>query len=108
MLDELTGGDADLAGAVLRDYVESTAADLDALSAAVAGGDADAARRHAHRIKGASLTVGAAAVATAAARLEEAAAAGQDTDLTGLSDALHRASADVADHLGRAAASTDT
>ena len=102
MLDELTGGDAELAGAVLRDYVESTAADLDALSAAVAGGDADAARRHAHRIKGASLTVGAEAVATAAAQVEAAASAEHDTDLIGVSEALHRAVADVDDHFRRA------
>ena len=102
VLDELTGGDAELAGAVLRDYVESTAADLDALSAAVAGGDADAARRHAHRIKGASLTVGAAAVATAAAQVEAAASAEHDTDLIGVSEALHRAVADVDDHFRRA------
>jgi signal transduction histidine kinase/CheY-like chemotaxis protein/HPt (histidine-containing phosphotransfer) domain-containing protein len=70
VLDELTGGDADLATAILGDYVESSGSDLAALRAALAGGRADDVRRHAHRIKGASQTVGAVHVTTLAAKLE--------------------------------------
>jgi signal transduction histidine kinase/CheY-like chemotaxis protein/HPt (histidine-containing phosphotransfer) domain-containing protein len=70
VLDELTGGDVGLADAILVDYVESSASDLAALRAALAGGSTDDARRCAHRIKGASRTVGAHEVTTLAARLE--------------------------------------
>ncbi|MBA8887341.1 signal transduction histidine kinase/DNA-binding NarL/FixJ family response regulator [Dokdonella fugitiva] len=61
--------DADL----LRDYVGSTRQDLAALAAAVAARDAGAIAREAHRIKGASGLVGADAVATRAAQIENAA-----------------------------------
>jgi signal transduction histidine kinase/CheY-like chemotaxis protein/HPt (histidine-containing phosphotransfer) domain-containing protein len=77
-LDELTGGDAGLAAAILVDYVESLRGDLDTLAAAVAGGSRDDIRRHVHRIHGASRTVGAEQVATLAARLEAAATGGSD------------------------------
>ena len=73
VLDELTDGDTDLADAILADYVDSSGADLAALHTALAGGSADDVRRHAHRIKGASQTVGAHGVATLAAQLESTA-----------------------------------
>jgi two-component system sensor histidine kinase EvgS len=72
-LDELTGGDADLAAAILADYVDSSGPDLVALRGALAVASADDVRRGAHRIKGASQTVGAHHVATLAAQLEAAA-----------------------------------
>ena len=77
-LDELTGGDTELAATILVDYVDSLGTDLAALGAALADASADDLRRHAHRIKGASRTVGAEQVATLAARLEAAASAGID------------------------------
>ncbi|TCO41088.1 sensor histidine kinase [Dokdonella fugitiva] len=58
---------------LLRDYVDSTRHDLAALAAAVDARDADAIAREAHRIKGASGLVGADAMATCAARIEDAA-----------------------------------
>jgi signal transduction histidine kinase/CheY-like chemotaxis protein/HPt (histidine-containing phosphotransfer) domain-containing protein len=70
VLDELTGGDPDLADAILADYLESSDSDLAALRAALADRSTDDVRRHAHRMKGASQTVGAQEVTTLAARLE--------------------------------------
>lgn len=70
VLDELTGGDAELADAILADYVESSSSDLAALRAALADEDADRVRRLAHRMKGAGQTVGAHEVASLAAELE--------------------------------------
>jgi two-component system, NarL family, sensor histidine kinase EvgS len=72
VLDELTGGDAELADAILLDYVESSSADLVALRAALAARNADDVRRHAHRMRGAGRTVGASRVSTLAADLEAA------------------------------------
>ncbi len=70
-LDELTGGDAELAAAILVDYIDTSGSDLAALRAALAGASTDDVRRQAHRIKGASRTVGAYHVATLAGRVEE-------------------------------------
>ncbi len=79
VLDELTGGDTELAEAILADYVNSSGSDLAALRAALAARSAEHVRRHAHRMKGASRTVGAHHVTTLAGELETAASApGQD------------------------------
>ena len=75
VLDELTGGDAELADAILADYVESSSSDLAALRAALADESPDHVRRHAHRLKGAGQTVGAHEVSTTAAKLEALASA---------------------------------
>jgi signal transduction histidine kinase/CheY-like chemotaxis protein/HPt (histidine-containing phosphotransfer) domain-containing protein len=78
VLDEVTGGDDELAAAILLEYLDSSRSDLAALRAAVADASGDEVRREAHRIKGASQTVGAQQVTTLAARLEAAAATGAD------------------------------
>ena len=77
-LDELTGGDAELAATILLDYVDSLGSDVAAIGVALAAASADDVRLHAHRLKGASRTVGAEQVATLAARLEAAASGGVD------------------------------
>ena len=93
-LDELTGGDEELGRGIVTRYLASLGEDLDELSQALRDGDADRLRRQAHRIAGASRTVGAHAVAEQAARLELAA---QDThdaaELTRLADALRETAA---------------
>ncbi|WP_205698327.1 ATP-binding protein [Conexibacter sp. SYSU D00693] len=71
-LHELTAGDEDLAGRVLADYAEAVRQDLAELRAALVVPDPEAVRRSAHRVAGASRTVGAWAVADAAAALERA------------------------------------
>ena len=78
VLNELTGGDDDLAAAVLVDFVDSSGSDLAALRVALAGASADEVRRQAHRIKGASRTVGARQVAALAAHLEASTSATVD------------------------------
>ncbi|MDQ4133216.1 MAG: ATP-binding protein [Actinomycetota bacterium] len=78
VLLELTGGDEELAAAILVDYTHSSGFDVAALRAALADSSADGVRRHAHRIKGASRTVGAHEVAKLAASLESAASAAVD------------------------------
>jgi len=78
VLDERTSGDEELAAAILVDYVDSSGSDLAALRTALAALSADDVRRQAHRIKGASRTVGAHQVSTLAARLEADAATGAD------------------------------
>jgi signal transduction histidine kinase/CheY-like chemotaxis protein len=75
VLDELTGGDEDLAAAILGDFVESSASDLAALSEALAAQSADDVRRHAHRLAGASQMVGTLEITTLGAQLESAASA---------------------------------
>jgi CheY-like chemotaxis protein/HPt (histidine-containing phosphotransfer) domain-containing protein len=77
-LYELTGGDDDLAASILVDYIDSSGPDLAALRRALVVASADDVRRHAHRIKGASRTVGAGQVAALAERLETAASTAVD------------------------------
>jgi two-component system sensor histidine kinase EvgS len=77
-LEELTGGDLELGRAIVGRYLRSLEEELGALAEAEAGGDLDGVRRHAHRMAGASRTVGAHAVAVAASRLERAAREGGD------------------------------
>jgi HPt (histidine-containing phosphotransfer) domain-containing protein len=96
------GGDADLAAGIMVDYVESLRGDLDTLGAAVAGASRDDVRRNAHRIQGASRTVGAEQVAMLAARLEAAAAGGFDDW-----DAMRSTADDLDVALSRVAAVVD-
>jgi HPt (histidine-containing phosphotransfer) domain-containing protein len=68
-------------------YFEDVASQLDRLQAALVDGDAEALAAAAHRVKGASLSIGAARVAALASELETA---GRSDDLSGC-DALLRA-----------------
>ncbi|HET9443535.1 MAG TPA: ATP-binding protein [Acidimicrobiales bacterium] len=74
VLDELTGGDPEVASAVLQDFLEASRADVEAIEVALVAGDLEAVRRQAHRVKGASLLVGAATLARLAQQLESLAA----------------------------------
>jgi HPt (histidine-containing phosphotransfer) domain-containing protein len=78
VLDELTGGDSELAGAIVCDFVTASREDFRALELALAGRDLDAARRQAHRLKGAARTVGAHAIGDLAEQIERDAARGVD------------------------------
>jgi len=69
---EAAGGDAALVGEVASEFLESACADLDLVRGAAAGGNAEALRRAAHRIKGAARVIGAGRLADAAARVEAA------------------------------------
>ncbi len=75
VLDALTGGDPSQRRALLQDYLDTTANDLDATRRARDSGDCLHLAREAHKIKGAALLVGAREVAAAALALEQAAKA---------------------------------
>jgi CheY-like chemotaxis protein/HPt (histidine-containing phosphotransfer) domain-containing protein len=93
-LDELTGGDEALNRDIVTRYLQSLGDDLDALWRALRDSDVSGLRRHAHRIAGASRTVGAHAVAAEASRLERAAHASHDgAELERLAQALRRTAA---------------
>jgi HPt (histidine-containing phosphotransfer) domain-containing protein len=70
VLEELTGGDAELAASVLDDFAETSREDLHALGAAADTRDAEQVRRLAHRIAGAARTVGAGELAAVARQIE--------------------------------------
>ena len=91
VLDEVSGGDAQLASMVLRDYIATSRSDLDRLRNGIARGDLDEARREAHRLKGASAAVGATTASALAARLEAGTSAGvASAELLALADELER------------------
>jgi signal transduction histidine kinase/CheY-like chemotaxis protein/HPt (histidine-containing phosphotransfer) domain-containing protein len=92
-LEELTGGDAELGREIVGRYLRSLEQELADLAEAEAAGDLDRVRRHAHRIAGASRTVGAHTVAVAASRLEREARHGHDVDELGPLCAALRAAA---------------
>ena len=94
VLAEVTGDDAQLAAALVADFVAGTQADLEALDDALAAGARDAARRRAHRIKGAARTVGAHAVAALAQQIESEAAS-PAADGAGLAELARRLRATV-------------
>jgi signal transduction histidine kinase/CheY-like chemotaxis protein/HPt (histidine-containing phosphotransfer) domain-containing protein len=99
-LDELTGGDPDLGREIIGRYLHSLEEELGALAEAQADGDLERVRYHAHRIAGASRTVGAGAVAASASRLEHAVAeAGDMGTLEPLSAALRAAAARPAEEI---------
>jgi signal transduction histidine kinase/CheY-like chemotaxis protein/HPt (histidine-containing phosphotransfer) domain-containing protein/HAMP domain-containing protein len=96
-LDELTGGDEDLNRDILTRYLRSLGEDLDALWQALRAGDVTGLQRHAHRIAGASRSVGAHAVAAEASRLEHAAQRSLDgAELERLAQALRETAAQPA------------
>ena len=101
LLEELTGGDPALAADLLRDYFESSRADLEALEEAVDARNHDEARRHAHRLKGASRVLGAHALSDLAQQIEDRAANG-----SGDWERLRSLAAEVDERLSRLADST--
>jgi HPt (histidine-containing phosphotransfer) domain-containing protein len=76
LVAEITAGDPILTENLLRDFVASSQTDLAELAVAVAECDLDRIRRPAHRLKGASLIVGAARLADLAEQLEHRSANG--------------------------------
>jgi CheY-like chemotaxis protein/HPt (histidine-containing phosphotransfer) domain-containing protein len=93
-LDELTGGDEDLNRDILTRYLRSLGEDLDSLWQALRAGDVTGLQRHAHRIAGASRSVGAHAVAAEASRLEHAAQSSLDgAELERLAQSLRETAA---------------
>ncbi len=75
VLAGIAGGEPDAQRDLLRDYLETTRADLGTVRQAMIGGDAIALAREAHKLRGAALLVGTIELAGAAERLELAARA---------------------------------
>ena len=71
LLEELTAGDPALAADLLRDFFESSRADLAALEEAIGARNRDEARRQAHRLKGASRVLGLHALSDLAQQIED-------------------------------------
>ena len=90
LLEALAGGDPGLAADLLQDFVDSSEADLQALSDAIAARRHDEVHRHAHRLKGASRIVGAHVLSDLAQQLEHRAAHDPE-DWTGLGELVARA-----------------
>jgi signal transduction histidine kinase/DNA-binding response OmpR family regulator len=82
-LDELTAGDGALGRRIAEHYAASLGSEVAAVCDAFAAGQLELVRRCAHRIVGAGRTVGDAAVADCAVRLERAVDAEED-ELIGL------------------------
>ena len=76
VLEELTGGDAELAADVLDEFITTTRADLGGLADAIAARALDDVRRLAHRVKGAARAVGAQPTADVGQQVESLAALG--------------------------------
>lgn len=70
-LAEAAEGDVEFIESILHDYLKGTGKQLEELHGALLAQDADAVRRLAHSVKGASASVGATRVMEAAAQLEE-------------------------------------
>jgi HPt (histidine-containing phosphotransfer) domain-containing protein len=71
LVAEITAGDPILTENLLRDFVASSRTDLAEIAVAVAECDLERIRRPAHRLKGASLIVGANRLADLAKQLEQ-------------------------------------
>ncbi|WP_197715421.1 Hpt domain-containing protein [Aquitalea magnusonii] len=99
VLFDLSQGDWALELPLLQHYLQDKQADLGLLLHAWQQGDLPTCVALAHRIKGASRTVGAASLAEIAARLEQAARAGRVDGLPGLLLELEQAVDDFSLHL---------
>ncbi|MEA5469582.1 response regulator [Spirulina sp. 06S082] len=69
-LDEITGGDREFQGELLRSFLMDAEIDLDKAKQAFTVGDAIALERHIHRIKGGSASIGASVLLEAVGELE--------------------------------------
>ena len=78
VLEELTGGDAELAAEVLDEFIATTRGDLGGLGDALAARELDDLRRLAHRVKGAARAVGAQPTADIGQAIESLAALGAE------------------------------
>ena len=94
VLLRLLDGDREAADEIMAEYAADAPRQVVALREALEAGDADATRRHAHTLKGASANVGAEALRAAAYEVEKA---GADGDL----DAARELAGRVDDELKR-------
>ncbi len=105
-LTKIVGTAADQAG-IVRDFIVQTRSDLGDLDDALDRRDLPAAKRLAHRMKGASRMVGAHELATACVALEKAAHDGNLQNARGSKVEMERALESVAAHLSQAMGSSE-
>ena len=96
-------GDEDLVKEISRDFLDDIPKQLALLREAVGRGDGPGASKLAHSIKGACGSVGAMAMAGAAAELEEAGKSGRPEAISGLLLEVERQFVGVRDRMGRLA-----
>lgn len=84
-------GRPDLAAQLLHMFLDKSPQQLEAIAHAVASGDADAAMRTAHEVKGASGNLGLRALYEAAGRVEASAKGGRQAELVHALEPLRRA-----------------
>lgn len=82
---ENTGGDPEFVAEIIGDYLDDTVIRLEELRSAVANGDATAARRAAHTVKGSSASFGASLLSSLAAQAEHLS---QRSDLASIAELL--------------------
>ena len=85
MLEQVTGGNRHLERRLFAHFLRVCGEDVDNLSVAVARRDCELARQAAHRLRGASATLGASDLAAVCRHLEHAA---RDGDIGGLEERL--------------------
>ncbi|MEF9978994.1 MAG: ATP-binding protein [Stenotrophomonas sp.] len=93
VLEDLTGGDAGEARALLEDFLGSTDEDLAVLEQLRVAGDLHGLTRQAHKVKGAARLVGALELAEAATALEGAGRSGDWASVLPLAVDVHTAAA---------------
>ena len=99
VLLRLLDGDREAVDEVMTEYAKDAPRQVTALREALAAGDADATRRHAHTLKGASANVGAEALRAAAYEVEKAGAAGDLDAASGLVGRVEAELKRLQDHL---------
>jgi signal transduction histidine kinase/CheY-like chemotaxis protein/HPt (histidine-containing phosphotransfer) domain-containing protein len=93
VLAEISGGDPSIEREVFARFLEVNLLDVAALSRALDGQDIDSVIQLAHRIKGASSTIGALALGEVSGRLETAARAKDWATVVACQDVFHREAA---------------
>jgi len=89
-LEQLTGGDATFERELVQVFIDSGDAALRDIRAALERGDLSSVRSAAHRLRGSTANIRAHPASVAAARLEEAARAGDLSRAVELQEELHR------------------
>jgi HPt (histidine-containing phosphotransfer) domain-containing protein len=87
-LDEITGGDAEMNGELVRIVLEDAETAIDSLASALDAGDAANGAARAHQLKGLCANVGAERLAHAALRVERSIGAGDWTTAHALSQEI--------------------
>lgn len=95
VLADEVGDDPELMGELYRHFLATHREDMALMEKTLAGGDRDALRRAAHRIKGAAASVGARPLAKASEDLERRGLEGRKEEILALAERVRRSSQEV-------------